>query len=605
MINEYLAHTDLPFVDYIELFNTGSATVDLSGAWLSDEPGTNKYRIADGTTIPARGFLSFNQDELGFALAADGEEIFLVNSNRTRVIDAVSFRGQDNGVSEGRCPDGAPGFQELRSVTEGGANDVPLLRPVVINEIMYHPISESDDDEYIELHNRTGSPVDLSGWRIQGGVSYRFPDNSEIPPHGYIVIAENAANLIGRYPQLNNVNTFGNYDGTLADSGERITLTMPDDLISTNDTGAMITNWFSIPVDEVNYLDGGRWGRWSDGGGSSLELIDPDADNRQPASWADSDESSKAPWTMIDVTDLLENGQAWIDEGTSYGTAGQCNRLELFQQGAGEVLIDDVEFLNNGSLNLIRNGTFSSGMNYWGAGGVTRNSYVENGVGDDGSSALHLVSTDRGDTGCNKTYNELAAIPTIGGSDTGTIRAKVRWLKGSKQILLRLRGNWMEVCRDIEVPADCGTPGQANSRMVSNAGPAIHDVIHQPVLPSANENVVVTARAIDPDGISAMTLFYRADPSTAYSSAIMNDSGNSGDSIAGDGIYSATIPGKPTGSLAAFYITASDGSSASTFPEEAPVRECLIHWGENDARRRTWRLPPVGNQGKPRFLEQP
>jgi hypothetical protein len=125
VINEYLAHTELPQVDYVELFNTGAVPVDVSGAWLSDEAGTNRYRIADGTTIPSRGFLSFDEAELGFALSADGEQIFLVNSNRTRVIDAVPFRGQANGVPEGRYPDGAPDFQPLSTVTKGSPNGAP------------------------------------------------------------------------------------------------------------------------------------------------------------------------------------------------------------------------------------------------------------------------------------------------------------------------------------------------------------------------------------------------------------------------------------------------------------------------------------------------
>jgi hypothetical protein len=33
-----------------------------------------------------------------------------VNSNQTRVLDAVKFDGQENGVSFGRYPNGAPGF---------------------------------------------------------------------------------------------------------------------------------------------------------------------------------------------------------------------------------------------------------------------------------------------------------------------------------------------------------------------------------------------------------------------------------------------------------------------------------------------------------------
>ena len=573
VINEYLAHTDLPQVDYVELFNTDTVPVDVSGAWLSDEAGTNKYRIADGTMIPSRGFLSFDETELGFALSAAGEQIYLVNSNQTRVIDAVAFRGQANGVPEGRYPDGAPDFHRLSMVTEGSVNGAPLLSTVVINEIMYHPISDSKNDEYIELYNRSAGAVDLSGWRLQGGIFYEFPSNTVIAGHGYLVVAENQTNLVTKYTQLNVSNTYGNYEGSLANEGERIALSMPDDLISTNDIGVVTTNVFYIPVDEVTYVDGGRWGQWSDGGGSSLELIDPDADNRQPASWADSDESSKATWTTIDVTEILENGQSAAD--------GTADRFEFFLQGAGEMLIDDLEFENNGGGNLLSNGDFTSGSSGWTFGGVVRNSYIESGVGQGGSAALHLVSVGRGDNGCNQADHALDTTALFGGSNTGTIRAKVRWLKGSPYILLRLRGHWMEASRPVNVPNNCGTPGQANSRFVANAGPAIYDVVHSPVLPTTNQAVVVTARASDPDGISSMSLHYRVDPSPSFSTTPMLDDGTGGDAVAGDGLYSASLAGQPGGTLVAFHVTVSDGSVSSQFPAAVPDQECLIRWGES------------------------
>lgn len=568
VINEYLAHTDLPQVDYVELFNTGASAVDLSGFWLSDEAGTKKFRIADGTTIPSRGFLVYDQNELGFALSADGEAIYLVHSNQTRVVDAVTFRGQANGVSEGRYPDGAPGFQELGTVTEGSANAPPLVRSVVINEIMYHPISESNNDEYIELHNRSGSPVDISSWRLQGGISYQFPDGTQIPALGYIVVAENATNLIAKYTQLNSSNTYGNYRGTLGNGGDTVRLAMPEDLISTNGSGLVVTNIYYIPVDEVTYLDGGRWGQWSDGGGSSLELIDPDSDNREPANWADSDETEKAPWTTIDVTKELGNGQ------------GTPDRIELYMQGAGETLLDDVEFENNGGGNWLSNGNFSSGDNGWGFGGVVRNSYIESGAGTGGSAALRLVSSARGDNSCNNADHVLDSTATTGGSNTGTIRAQVRWLKGSRYIMIRLRGQYMEASQSIDVPVNCGTPGQANSQLVSNAGPAIYDVMHSPVLPVAGESIVVSARAVDPDGVSSMRLYFRTDLSTSYASTLMLDNGTSGDAVAGDGIYTASISGKSGGTLVAFYVSATDGSATTTFPAAVPEQECLVQWGE-------------------------
>ncbi|MGC3961302.1 MAG: lamin tail domain-containing protein [Verrucomicrobiota bacterium] len=373
VVNEILAHTDAPQVDYVELFNPGAQAVNLSGAWLSDTAGTNKYQIVNGTTIPARGFLAFSQAQLGFAFAADGEAVYLVNSNQTRVLDAVKFDGQENGVSLGRYPNGAPGFQRLATVTQGTSNTPPQLSSVVISEIMYHPISENDDDEYLELYNRSGSAVNLGGWQLQDGVSFTFPSNTIIAAGGYVVVAESLTNLLAKYSQLNSTNAFGNYSGKLSNSGERIVLAKPDDLVSTNVSGVVTTNIFYIPVNEVTYGEGGRWGKWSDGGGSSLELIDPDADTRLAPNWADSDEGAKATWTTIDATNIMENGQTGlVNEGTT--TYGVANRFELFLQGEGEALVDNLEFLSNGGANLIANGDFASDTNNWVISGVLRKS---------------------------------------------------------------------------------------------------------------------------------------------------------------------------------------------------------------------------------------
>jgi hypothetical protein len=311
VINEFLAHTDEPQEDYIELFNTGTQAVNVSGMWLSDTAATNKFRIPDGTTIPARGFLAFTQTQLGFSLSADGEKILLVNSNRTRVIDAVAFDGQANGVSAGRHPDGAPGFQPLASVTPGTANQRPRVPDVVINEIMYHPISESDDDEYVEIYNRSDQAVSLANWRLQGGVSFTFPPHAVIPADGYVVVGKNLARLLEHYAQLNLTNAWGNYSGSLRNRGERIALARPEDLVSTNSQGVVTTNLYFIVEDEVAYRDGGRWGKWSDGGGSSLELKDrtrttgwpptgPTATNptRRPGPRLTSPASWKTAWSI-------------------------------------------------------------------------------------------------------------------------------------------------------------------------------------------------------------------------------------------------------------------------------------------------------------------
>ena len=61
---------------------------------------------------------------------------------------------------------------------------------MIINELMYHPASNNDLEEYLEVVNRSGMPVDVSGWQIDDGVQFTFPDIS-IPHNDYLVVAAN------------------------------------------------------------------------------------------------------------------------------------------------------------------------------------------------------------------------------------------------------------------------------------------------------------------------------------------------------------------------------------------------------------------------------
>jgi hypothetical protein len=572
VINEFLANTDPPQTDFIELFNAGLQPVNLGGCWLSDDFGTNKFRIPDGTILPARDFIAWTELQLGFSLSSDGEEIFLVNSNRTRVLDAVRFDGQATGISRGRSPDGSPDFVELSAPTPGLANSTPLRRDIVLNEIMYNPIS-GDDDEFIELYNRGSGPVNVGQWRFEDGVNFTFPAGTTIPAAGYLVVAKNRTNLLARHPGLSSALVVGDYGGQLANGGERVALAMPEISLRTN--GSVITtNIFYIVVNAVTFRDGGRWGEWSDGGGSSLELIDANADNQLAANWADSDETQKAPWTLIERTAILDLGMG--------GANGGPDRLEMFIEGPGECLVDDVEARGNGGTNRVLNPGFETVDASWAFQGTHRRTVVQTGGAHSGNAALHLIASERGDAGPNRLRTGITPLLT-GGTNQGTLRAWVRWLRGDPNILLRIRGQWMECAGRMSVPGNLGTPGARNSRAVVQAGPAISGVTHAPVLPGANEPVVVSARVHDADGVTSLILRYRLDPNSNLNTIPMRDDGTGGDAIDGDGVWSATIPGQSAGTLVAFHLQATDANAApatTKFPDDAPFRECLVRFGE-------------------------
>ena len=491
------------------------------------------------------------------------------------MLDAVQYEAQADGVSYGRWPDGAHDFYAFTSNTPGTNNSPILIGDVVINELMYDPFSGNDDDQYIELYNKGTNLIDLSGWRFTAGVTFTFPTNVLLGSNSYLVVARNLTNLFAKYPNLSAANTVGNYTGKLSHSGKRVALAMPQSYYG--------TNTIFVVQDEVTYGVGGRWGEWSGGGGSSLELIDPRSNHRLAANWADSDETQKSSWVDIENTAVLDNG-ANYENGILHAQIGLLD--------AGECLVDNIE-VDNGGVNYVQNGTFESGsLANWSLQGDMVRSSLEN-SGYQSSHSLHIRCSDRIWSGDNSCQVSLSANSLSGGK-TVTLRYKARWLHGWNEPLLRLNGNWLDATAPLPVPPNLGTPGAPNSQYTPNAGPALYNVTHTPTVPAASQPVVVTARVHDPDGLQNLTLYYRLDPATAYKAVTMNDKGTGGDAIAGDGIFSGTIPGQSGNQIVAFYLSATDALGASTrFPsirtnDNEPVRECVVMFGDGT---------PVGSFG--------
>lgn len=578
VLNEILNHADAPRFHFVELCNRGTQAVDVSGCTLSALSAATRHRIPDGTVLPPGGISVFTQEDLGFCLDRRGDTVFFGSPDGRFVIDAVRFGAEESGVSIGRFPDGAPGWHELAAATPGATNAVLHISDVVINEIMYHPISGDDRDEFVELHNRSLTPADISGWRFEDGIEFAFPAGTVIAPGGCLAVARDVDRLRSRYPALDDQNAVGNYAGSLSDRGERLALARPLDPRSPGN------GW--VQVDEVVYGDGDDWGRWADGGGSSLELADPSSDNRLSMNWQGSDESRKSAgrWTSIAETCVLEGGNGAADE------------LHVFLMGAGECQVDDVVVRKAGASAQLRE-SFEAGANGWQFWGNHVRSSHEQGGGHPGEGSLHVRASGPGDmTGGNSkgedgnpTFDRVTR-PIGSGlaqGDTVTIECRARWVQGSPLLVLGLKGLWMEASGLLDVPPDLGTPGAPNSRWTHNAGPAVWDVAHWPVLPRASEPVRITCRAHDPDAIAAIELRYRIDPSPSVHRAAMLDDGSGADALARDGIYTASLPGQPSGTVLAFTIQAADARAAvSRFPAAgpagAPEIECLIRFGETE-----------------------
>lgn len=109
--------------DWLELFNSGSDTVDLSGMYLTDNANNlTKWQIPAGVTMPGGGYrlvfasskdgvLAGGELHTNFALSAGGEFLALVGVDGTTIIDqyAPEFPAQFEDISYGRTmqPSGA------------------------------------------------------------------------------------------------------------------------------------------------------------------------------------------------------------------------------------------------------------------------------------------------------------------------------------------------------------------------------------------------------------------------------------------------------------------------------------------------------------------
>ncbi len=163
------------------------------------------------------------------------------------------------------------------TVSESGDN-------IVINEIMYRPgttFPENPLQEYIELHNRGTSTVDLSNWKITSGVDFTFPPSTTMAPGSYLVVASNLAAFQAAHPGATNV--LAGWIGSLSNGGEKIGL----------------TNALAIEQDTVTYASEGDWAQrirettfngwdWSPlttTGGRSIELRNPKVSNDNGQNW--------------------------------------------------------------------------------------------------------------------------------------------------------------------------------------------------------------------------------------------------------------------------------------------------------------------------------
>ncbi len=537
---------------WIELHNPSGEMVNLASLHLF---------ASDGETFPLSGDLApgaYGTISLSHAFA-EGVRLFLTDPGTHEFIDAVALK--DHPQARVTFPKGA--FLHPSATTPGEANVVSIDDRVVINEIMYHhrptyqdvddpeSVYEENDEEWLELTNRSDAMVDLSGWSLIDGVSFVFEEGVTLGPGAFLVVANDAEDLRAKYPDITIV---GDFEGSMTNGGERVTL----------------ADARGNPVDTVRYCDGAPWPSDADGFGSSLELKHPEMDNERAESWAASDESLKASWHTYTY-------RAEAIRPVYTANVRNFHELRMGFIQAGRCLVDNVSVVedpNGAATELVRNRTFGSlfAPNTSGNWRLLGNHSLSEAIEDpEAGAVLRLEAASSMNYLNNLCEANLAAPVEVG--QTYEITFDAKWLGGSPQLRTEIYYNKLAKKHLLALPEKHGTPGAPNTALLEKPVPTFTHLHHDPPVPAPEEPVTVSVEAVSANGLTKLTLFYSVDDGDWMTLPMMS-------AMPGEP-YTARVPGQSNGAVIQFYVEGEDGNGGlSVFPADGAASGAFVRVAE-------------------------
>ncbi|OAV66483.1 hypothetical protein Barb6XT_01910 [Bacteroidales bacterium Barb6XT] len=310
LINEVMADPNgaggLPETEYVELYNASQQTLSLQGCsfgygtaapiMLKDysfASGTYLILYREGKDIEAGAGIAMPLAKFP-VLANTGKELSLYDATGA-VVDQVIYKKASAGVSWERQGESWQLSSDYRGGTPGASNSLLSEEPsepeipevpatpaavqpndIIFNEILPNPYP--DASEYIELYNRSGKELPLSGLSVatrktDGSLSTRYPLSSISAPLSadeYAVLTKDAKGVTDFYhiPCPENIHT----------------LKLPV-LANTNATLVLFRTTDGAVIDELSYSSKWHTSLIKEEKGVSLERIDPEAATQDASNW--------------------------------------------------------------------------------------------------------------------------------------------------------------------------------------------------------------------------------------------------------------------------------------------------------------------------------
>lgn len=224
-ITEIMYHPQNSGEEFVELQNIGTTPINLYHCEFTDgikfifpdltlAGGQYVLVVENQSAFAARygtGLLTAGEFNSGSSLDNDGEKIVLRDAAGKKIheFDYKDWYPITDGQGASLCTidptnanltrwDEKAGWQasSINGGSPGAANpdNVAANGSIVINEILTH--TDEAGGDWIELHNTTGSSIDIGGWFLSDSIDelrkYQIAPGTLIAAHGYVVFTQQA-----------------------------------------------------------------------------------------------------------------------------------------------------------------------------------------------------------------------------------------------------------------------------------------------------------------------------------------------------------------------------------------------------------------------------
>lgn len=203
--NSLYPNSDGLCCDYIEVYNSADYPVDLSGFQLGDVAGKSRYVFPSGTLLQPGEYLTVycnktaNSPEYApFEINRAGGESFYLIARNGAVVDRVTTVAMK--ADQVMLPQADGSWQVSANASPGGNEDTQDIYNEELSQVRFSEFSAADAGylvehrifcDWVELHNNSSQPVDLSGYILSdnpGNDKYVFPENTVIAAGGYLTV---------------------------------------------------------------------------------------------------------------------------------------------------------------------------------------------------------------------------------------------------------------------------------------------------------------------------------------------------------------------------------------------------------------------------------